>query len=182
MANSYTAATPLMRIEQARNLATKPALWVGVGKTTAWTGGDVPPEVSPTTQFEELAGLKRAEVVSLVVPDANGEIEHLGEKWRKVAFDPNAADMAAEIQRIITEGARWVYVAAWLRYSELPLVSYRQVGVFADTVLKADTPPGKLALLPTEIDHAGLCVVINNRDPLSRAADQKELQEFVIEF
>lgn len=169
---SYTDSVIGMRVWQALQVVQTGNVWVGIGKSTPWGDPDNPPEVNPlATSVDELIALKKAETLTLVVPDANGTIEHLGQKWRAVTND---AAMA--------ERARWVYVAAWLRYDEAPIVTYRQAGAFVGVIPKPEVPSGKLVLLPEEVASFGYLIVLSNRSPIQRAVDQKELIEFIIEF
>jgi hypothetical protein len=169
---SYTASVIGSRIWQAVQLVQNGNVWIGIGRTTPWNDAETPPEPDPNaTQLDELVALKKAETLTLVVPDSNGTIEHLGQKWSPVVIDDAR-----------TKGARWVYVAAWLRYDEVPVVTYRQSGVFAGVQLAAGVDPGKFVLLPQEIGDLGYLMVLNNRSPIARAVDQKEFIEFVIEF
>jgi len=169
---SYTASVLSSRVWQAMQVVKNANVWIGIGRTAAWDEADAPPEPNPNaTQLDELVALKKAETLTLIVPDPSGTIEHLGQKWGPVS-----------VEEARQKNARWVYVAAWLRYDELPIVTYRQTGVFVDVQMADGVPPGKLVLLPEEIADPGYLLVLNNRSPISRAADQKELVEFVIEF
>lgn len=82
----------------------------------------------------------------------------------------------------LVEGARWVYVEAHLRYDELPLTQYRQIGVFSRLVKNDGVPAGKVALLPNEVRDPGILEVIDNRKVVNRQIDQKEHLSIVIEF
>lgn len=172
MSNSYTSSVINMRVWQALSLVLSANVWIGLGRTSIWGTPDKPPEIDPlATELNEFLAFKKAETLALVVPDNEGEIEHLGQNWRTVS----PVDARAE-------NARHVYISAWLKYDELPVVTYRQTGVFVDVVLKETTPPGRLILLPNEVQDIGYLLALNNRTPVERAADQKELVEFIIEF
>ena len=169
---SYTGSLINMRVWQALQVVEAANAWIGIGKNSAWNAEDTPEQIDPNaTIISDLIALKKAETLTLVVPDEAGTIEHLGQKWATVAKDDARA-----------KKARWVYVAAWLRYDEVPVVTYRQTGVYLGTEMKPEVAPGKLVLLPTEIHDAGYLAVMNNRNPIPRAEDQKELVEFIIEF
>ncbi|KLU66766.1 hypothetical protein DEAC_c14340 [Desulfosporosinus acididurans] len=169
---SYTGSVIGMRIWQAAQVVQAANAWVGIGKNSSWGDTDTPPQVDPsTTALDGLIALKKAETLTLVVPDPNGTIEHLGQKWMPVTV----ADAR-------TKQARWVYAAAWLRYDEVPVVTYRQTGAFLGVTRNANVDAGKLVLLPTEVSDLGFLAAVNNRSPIPRAEDQKELVEFIIEF
>lgn len=169
---NYTATVIGSRIRQAVQTVINGDVWVGIGKTSHWGGDGMPPQVdSETMALTELVALKKAETINLVVPDPEGTIEHLGQKWAPVAIN-NARN----------KKARWVYIATWLRYGEVPIVEYRQTGAFIAPIRKSEVAPGKLTLLPTEIEDIGYLVAMSNRSPIPRAEDQKELVEFIIEY
>ena len=169
---SYTASVIGMRIWQAVQAVLAANAWVGIGKNSVWGDGDAPPQVdSSTTALDGLVALKKAETLTLVVPDPNGTIEHLGQKWMPVVVSDARAKQA-----------RWVYVAAWLRYGEVPIVTYRQTGAYLGVIRNVGVDTGKLTLLPSEVSDLGYLGAVNNRSPIPRAEDQKELVEFIIEF
>lgn len=169
---NYTATVVGNRIRQAVQTVEAADAWIGIARTSPWPGDGKPPQIdSQTMALSELVALKKAETITLVVPDPEGTIEHLGQWWMPVTV--------GEARNKI---ARWVYVATWLRYDEVPLVDYRQTGVFLAPIRKSEVAPGKLALLPTEIQDLGYLAAISNRKAIPRAADQKELVEFIIEF
>lgn len=172
MASGKTADVVRLRIWKAQQLARSANIWIGYGKTSAWGNPDDPPDVTyGTTDIQELVALKKAEVVKLVVPDPSGTIEHAGTLWREVSID-NAR----------SEGARCVYIATYLRYDEVPVVPFRQTGVYVDITRAEGVLPGKLVLLPGEIADHGYLLSVSNRTVLPRATDQKELIEALIEF
>lgn len=169
---SYTGSVIGLRIWQALQMVQAANAWIAIGKTSIWGDGDAPPQINPATvAISDLVALKKAETLTLVVPDPNGAIEHLGQKWAPVAIGD------ARVKQ-----ARYVYVAAWLRYNEVPIVTYRQTGVLLGVSRNGNVDPGKLVLLPTEVADLGYLVAMNNRSPLPRAEDQKELVEFIVEF
>lgn len=168
-----TDSVTASRVYQALQLVTKNDVWVGFGKTTTWGTNEPVPDVNQAAKtLDELQALKKAETLVLVVPDTNGTIEFAGKKYRQVAADKNSA---------LTAGARFVYVAAWLKYSEVPVVTYRQSGVFTDVVKKAGSE-NKLILQAAEIQDPGYLLALNNRSPVTRETDSKELLEFLLEF
>ena len=182
MPQSYFATTQQMRVLQAIQFIRKQWAWVGIGRTTAWTNEADVPAVISTTAFEELQAMKRSELLRLVVPDEDGAIEHLGQKWAVVSFNATLEDQSAEVARAVAAGARHVFVEAWLNYDEVPVVTFRQAGVFSEVVLASGVPAGTFTLLPAQIAYQGVCVAINNRTAVPRASDQRERLAFIIEF
>lgn len=173
MAKSYTASVFGMRIWQAVQTVLAANAWVGIAKNSVWVNGDSDPSQVDSTAMalDGLMALKKAETLTLVVPDPNGTIEHLGQNWMPVVISDARA-----------KKARWVYVASWLRYDEVPIVTYRQTGAYLGVIRNVGVDAGKLTLLPTEVADLGYLGAINNREPIPRAEDMKELVEFIIEF
>jgi hypothetical protein len=83
---------------------------------------------------------------------------------------------------LIAEGCRAVFIAAWIRYDELPLYPYRVIGVFNRVTTIEGVNPGKLSLLPNEILDFGILELIEYRRSVSRDQDQKEYISVVVEF
>ncbi len=171
MGKSFTSTVAGMKTFQAIQLVHTGNLWIGLGKSTPWNETDEVPEVGAGMQLLEPVGYKKAEKVQFVVPDDHGEIVQLGQKWKVISE-----------QEALNSFTRWVYLAAWIHYNELPEVSYRQTAVITDLTFKPDTLPGKLAVLPNEVENSGYALVVNNRSPIQRTADQREFIEFIVEF
>jgi hypothetical protein len=157
-------------------------VYFAYGRTSAWPNdvngkpeGDItfqpPVEDIAATTLTELIAYKKVVTKNLVVPDANGTITYRSTKWKIV----NPTDALAQ-------GARWVYVQTELAYDEVPLLTYRQIGLFSRLVKKTSVPAGQLALLPTEVETSGYLEVLDNRKPVTRQVDQKEILELIVEF
>lgn len=85
----------------------------------------------------------------------------------------------------IVEGARWVYMDAYLRYDQFPLVTYRQIGVYsAVEPSNVDTMRSKTYATggTDEFTKTGILEVVDNRKPTPREIDQKEMLSLIIEF
>ena len=171
MGVSYTASVAGMRMFQALQLVRTGNVWIGIGKSTPWNETDTVPEVSGASTLTEPIGFKKAEKLSFVVPEAEGDIVQFEQRWRQVPEEEGRQSLA-----------RWVYVAAWIAGDELPAVSYRQSAIVTGLTLAPETPPGKLAVTAAEVAEPGLSLVVNHRSPIHRAADQREFLEFIVEF
>ncbi len=147
-------------------------IYFGIGHPDPWSNEEYPPapEIS-TTGITSPIGYKKVETIYLVVPDEEGTIAYRDKRWRVVPAD-----------KAIEEGARWVYIDCYLRYDELPLSDYRQIGVISRLKPAEGVPPGKYNLLPEEVADAGILEVIDNRKKVPRQIDQKEMLSLVIEF
>lgn len=115
-------------------------------------------------------GYKMVEQKYLVVPDAGGTIDYRGQRWAIVP--PNEA---------YDKGARYVYVMASMRYDELPITDFRQLGVFTGLVRDAGVSGTKSNLLPAEVESTGALELIDNRTVITRNINQKETFSFIIE-
>lgn len=159
-------------------------IYFGIGKTTSWDSNSTPtssplnddqnpPEPTSTDVLQEIVGYKRVDSKFLVYPDNEGEISCNGRKW-KIVTNPDDAQSL---------GARWIYLASWLLYNELPTdISYRQVGVVTGLVKSESVAAGKTALLPEEVSDAGILQAIYHRKPVYRDANQREQLMTIITF
>lgn len=78
------------------------------------------------------------------------------------------------------EGAKWVYLETDIVGEELPLGTYRQVGVHSD--LQPNTSISKPNLLPGEVQNVGTLLLIDNRQFQNRTAQGTVKERFIIEF
>lgn len=160
-------------VSRAIDFFNKKEIYFAIGRTTPWPDEDQPPaEDREATDVQEIIGFKKVEVKYLVVPDdVNGTIEYQNTKWRVVPLN-----------QAYQEKARFVFLETTIRYDELPLGTYRQVGVYVDLVRADGVPSNKNNLLPEEVDDHGTLVIIDNRKFSNRQEDQKEILNVVIEF
>lgn len=160
-------------------------MYFGIGKREAWDATDLgdsfdplvdyeqsPPIPKNTDEIEDIIGFKQVESAYLVVPDPMGGLEYRGTRWRSVS--PLDA---------VTEGARWVYISTYLSYSELSTSTvYRQIGVYSGVTRAEGVPISKQALELGEVADLGILEIVDNRKPLYRSGDMRELMKLVIEF
>jgi hypothetical protein len=147
-------------------------LFFGIGRTTAWTDEQVPPAPDVNIQeVEEIVAFKKVIEKKMVVPDAQGTIFYMGEQYREVT--------AAQAE---AEKSRWVYVSTTLIGNEVPLASFRQLGLYSGLKVKDTAPAGKIALLPADIEDTGLLEIIDNRRVTHRQEDQSEKLSLIVEF
>lgn len=173
-------------VNRARDFYNKQDIYFALGKGTPWTEADRTPatpgrqiidEMSPpvpmnTDELKEPIAYKKVETMFHVVPDDNGTLVYKDTKWKIV--EPHNA---------ITEGARWVYISTTVAYNEVPTnISYRQIGCYTGLRKKQGVSTGKYALLPTEVEDAGVLEVLDNRRAIYREADQREKLVLIIEF
>ncbi len=146
--------------------------WFVVGRTlTQWSDERNPPAESiETTSLIEIAGLQRAQTVSLCYPDPNGAIEFRGQRYSSVP-DTYAYD----------HDSRFLYCSTLLKFDEFPVVTFRQFGVHVGVVPTLGNE-GKSVLLPGEVADYGKLIGYVNHPPIFRTAGSKNLLEIVIEM
>ncbi|MBU5669499.1 hypothetical protein KQI68_06560 [Peptoniphilus sp. MSJ-1] len=149
-------------------------VFFGIGKTSPWEKeteeGFIPPEPDLDAEnLEELVGLKKAERVSLVVPDENGGIEYAKQRFRTVSKEEG-----------LRLKSRWVLIETTIYFEELPPVAYRQIGLFS-RVTPVSGKENSNVLLPKDIKDIGILEVLNNRKPVTRQSDTKDTYIMIIE-
>lgn len=165
--------TNMGHVSRALDFFNHPDIFFGISRTAPWADELTPPAPDPATlSLDGAIGFKAIENKYLVVPDpTNGTITYRDSKWSII--DPATA---------IANNCRWVYIEAWLRYDELPIVQYRQVGVVTRLTRANGVAANKMALLPSEVSNQGMVEILDNRKAVYRQIDQKELLSLVIEF
>lgn len=175
----------LGHVARAIDFYHKNDMYFCIGKTTPWSAEDLGDEFNPSNDYEanppipkntdtilELAGYKKVESAFLVIPDESGDLEYRNTRW-KIVTEAEAPE----------KGARWVYISSYLSYNELPTdIVYRQIGVVSGLKAIEGIPSSKYALLPDEVEKAGLLEVIDNRKPVYRDMDIREHMKLIIEF
>lgn len=167
----------------------KDNIWFGIGKTTAWaydptgaipntnseTSDTNPPDPSSTSVLLEPAGYKKIERAYIVYPDSTGELSYAGYTW-KIVTDATAANA-------IAVGAKWVFIDAWLKYSELDTsIAYRQASVFENLVRATGVDTKLTALYPSQVSSQGVLQLMYNFTPVNRDYTRREHLVSIIEF
>lgn len=159
-------------VNRALNFFYQTDVYFAIAKSTPWPDEKVPPAPADTdTALLETIGYKKVENMYLVVPDDNGTISYRDSKWRVVPPD-----------QALAQGAKYIYIDTTIRYDELPLGDYRQVGVFTGLTRNDGVSSAKYNLLPSEVQSPGTLEVIDNRVSAPRQLDQKEKLSLVIQF
>lgn len=149
-----------------------PSLYIAIGRTTPWADENAPPaEVPGTTDIDEIIGMKPVTLRKHMVEDAeNGTVFWDNKIWRLVNAD-----------EALTLKTQYCYLEAQVQYSELPLTSFRQVGLYSGTVLQPGVSP-VIAVLPTSIADNGILESYSNRKVENRASDKIDILRFIIKF
>ncbi len=166
-------------VNRALDFFAKTQVYFAIGKTTPWAPDDMNPpnEDSDAIDIDEIIGYKKVEGVFMVRPinpgngETTGDFQYRDEEWKIIP-----------VEDALEEGARWVYVDTTIRFDELPLGFYRQVGVYTGLTLASGVSASKYNLLPAEVEDNGVLEVIDNRQPSNRQIDQKEKLSLILEF
>lgn len=145
---------------------------IAVGRTTAWAVENTPPApVVTTVDIEQIQGFKLVDVLSMCVLDnVLGTIEIKGNKYRLVTDNDS-----------YTEGARYLYFKTTLLYAQYPLCTFRQIGVYVDTIaVTGHETDDILSIANTQSN--GRLLEYENIQPVTRNSDSKNIIEMVYEF
>ncbi|WP_099321085.1 hypothetical protein [Anaerococcus sp. Marseille-P3625] len=159
---------------RALSLLEQGNIFIGLGRTSPWENenkdGFVPPEPNLDAEnLDELVGMKKADRVSMVIPDESGEIE-----YAKIKFKTLTKEEALKLK------SRWVLIESTIYFDELPPVTYRQIGIFSRVTPKNGNE-NKRILLPEDIEDVGVLEVIANRKVTTRQSDTKDSYFMIIE-
>lgn len=176
--DSMAISTTRGHVSRAVAFFKEPEIFFGFGRQTPWseTGEDeaeIPEAPSmAATEVEEPIGFKLVDRVHLVIPnEEDGTIAYKDSKWEIVSED-----------QAYNKNSRHVYIECTLRYDEIPLIDYRQIGILTGLKRETEVSPGKAALIPSEVADQGILQILDNRKPTVRQKDQKEQLSLIIEF
>lgn len=176
MAVRLPVTTTMGHVSRALSFFELDNIYFALGKTSPWDGEleenfSVPlPSVSATT-LDELIGMKRVDVKSLVYPDEEGTVVYRDKTWRKIS-----AEEAVKL------GAHWVYIESSILYEDFPETAYRQIGVFSRVVANEDVPVTQTVLLPENIKDTGILEILDQRKVVTRHEDSRDRFSMIIEF
>lgn len=147
----------------------------------------------PTLDTKQLSlpiGFKRFKSLDFVISNTEGDLSVGGLNWTKLTAGTDEELYASAI----TNNSRWLYIEAELETSELAGRIYRQVGLFSDlkinTTIVTDYATRQL-FLPSEIirtgtspnySYDGILEVYQNKYPVTRPVELKEIFTWVLEF
>lgn len=151
-------------------------VYFALGKSSPWENENDPNFSAPlpsveARELQELIGMKRCDIKSLVVPDDEGTVIYRDRNWRRVS--PKEA---------VQLGAHWVYIEASIYYDELPEVAYRQIGVFSRVELNEGVSEHKRVIMPDEIKDIGILEILDQRKVVTRNQDSKDVFSMIVEF
>lgn len=171
-------------VSRAIDFYNKEDIYFVLGKTSVWGESDMdnydssidyevnPPVPKNTDKIKEVLGYRKADYKAMVIQDDKGTLTYRNTKWRVV-----------DKKDALKQGARWVYISTELSYDDLPTEKpYRQIGVVSSLTKASGVEAGKDALIPSEVEDAGILEVIDNRKPTYRDTDVKEKIKLILEF
>lgn len=181
MAVRLPVTTVMGHVSRAISFYELSGIYFAIGRTTPWPGEleaaqlktdySVPLPDVEATSMDELIGMKRVNMKSLVVRDPDGTIIYRDSVWRRIT-----PEEAIRLQ------AHWVYIEGSIYYDELPDANYRQIGVYSRVKLKDGVSPLKTVILPEEIENPGILEVLDYRKVVTRNEDSKDTFSMIIEF
>ena len=176
MAVRLPITTTAGHVSRAISFFELPNVYFALGRTSPWDGENEEDFSAPlpsveTTELDELIGMKRVDVKSLVYPDDEGTVIYRDQAWRKISAE-----------EAIKLGAHWVYIEASILYDELPATAYRQIGVFSRVKLNEDMSSNPSILLPEDISNVGVLEILDQRKVVTRNEDSRDTFSMIIEF
>lgn len=159
----HTTGARVMAAEAAMAKAASSYLALGSGDV-AWGNTPPSPSVNSTALVAEFCR-RKANLVSFCQPDSNGSISLPEGKFSTTNTPTN-----------------FVYYRINFEFEDAIGSTIRELGMFADTVPVAGTPPGQYLLTPSEVATAGRLLAVARRPPLLREVTIRELFELVVTF
>lgn len=151
--------------------------YVLIGRSTPWENENIPPVPSDTaTEIEELIGGKliKDQWYVKLLDDPTPEQKEAG-----IYYKGHYYYKTKDLDTAITNGCDSIIIYAELDRDELPLITYRQVGLQVQVQHSAQTVTADQ--FSTIIDK-GILEVIENRKPQTREDDQMEEIYVLIQF
>lgn len=164
-------------VSRAKDFYDKTEIFFCLGRTSEWPDETKPPIPQNTDTMEEPAGYKLIETKFLVKPvdvaDADeAQLSYRGSRWQIVPYED-----------AVKEGARWVYISTNINYNDFSTsLTYRQIGIYTGLEKMPNVPVGTSALAPDQVKNPGILEAIDNRTPVYRDMDQREVISTILEF
>ena len=171
----------------------------GIGRSTAW--GELPADADgcdddnpplptlTTTDIEEILGYKKKSNMYFVIPDATGTISVGGVVWKILEVENPDADPDIAKSQLISlvkeQFCRWVYIETTFEVGEFSNVTYRQLGLYSDLTVNyagGGTDEQTLYTADEITEGSGILEIYQNRTPITKESDIKELIGVVLEF
>lgn len=153
-------------------------LFLALGRGNPDWGNEPPPDDPTRTELLDEIGRRAAQSVIYVTPDEEGSISvpinivHGGEGEAPIV----------EYSRysVSDTPTRHLYLTFSLDYADAYGETVRELGLFVGAVLKDGLPPGKMFFTLGDFDDPGLLFEIENREPITRQVNTREVFSWVI--
>lgn len=176
-------------------------LMFAIGRSTPW--GELPAEQASTsliddlhppypsldaTEVTEIIGYKRLHSKYFVIPDESSPEPIVdGVHWRKILLQNPPTDELeyknALTELVKTHKARWIYMDFQIDPNDFVGFTYRQIGLYSDLKILSPATQSMKIYSPEHIQTgSGILEVLQNRSPVTRQIDQRELIAVVLEF
>lgn len=153
----------------------KDSMFLALGKTTPWTNESAPPTPDPTVNsLTEVIGYKKVARTNLCREYITGDES----KYPVINYGSRKFTLIPD-EDGYKEQAWMVYVEAEVVGDELPLGTFRQVGIHTDVVTKSGAGEQK-AFTPDEITDSGILQFFENRQQQNRTTDVVLKEKFII--
>lgn len=148
----------------------------------AWGEGDAAWDADPDANTVNLKGEtalvaelgRRPAIIGYAEPDAEGDIS------MPVGLNPDNS-VRMNRYRQVTGPSPWLYLRVTFDFEDAPRNTIREVGVFVGTVVKADVPPGKKYVTPSELEEPGMLLSIQRRvPPINRSESVRQAFDFIL--
>lgn len=163
--------TTYFRTQLAKDLFNASDVWIGIGRSAAWPDDNNPPaEDLGVTALDTPIAYKKILTKFLVIPDGAGTLQFKNQNYTIVT-----------VADAFTQGVLRTYMEMSFDYDEIPLTTFRQVGIFRGLV-PATGFGSQLVLLPAQVGSTGALISYSNIKPEPRAIDRKNLVRRIILF
>ncbi len=161
----------------AQALAAMPLHFAWGGGDAAWETDDgqhlKEPLVDATALVNEL-GRRAVSAVGHVLEDPEGEITI------PVGRQPDGTVVTARFRSVL-EPAPFLYLRVNFDFADAGNQIIREVGVFLNTLVKDDLPPGQKYFTPDQLTDAGRLLAVQRMDPaIARSPAVRQTFEFVL--
>ena len=172
---SLATLTKVGRAAIAKAIASRPLhLAWGIGDP-AWDAPDaVPPSLVNSTSLLAEVGRRAPATVGFVEPDDAGDI---------VIPIGRSSDDAVQVARYkqVQGPSPYLYLRVNFDYENASNVIIREMGVFMDTAVKAELPPGQRYFVPSDLTDQGLLLAAQViRPAINRSPSVRQTVEFVL--
>lgn len=172
---SLATLTKTGRAAIALALSSRPIHLAWGSGNTAWDEEDaeLPSLVDATALVNEL-GRRTPASIGFVEPDKEGDI-----------VIPVGTGTGGEVQearyKTVVGPSPYLYVRTNYNFEDASNAVIREIGVFMDTVLKDDLPPGQRYFTPGDLKSPGLLVAVQIiRPAINRSPSVRQTIEFVL--